>query len=261
MQQMAAHFCQAPLNDRPTLASVYEHVPLQNLQRHHAEWPTTATAMGHIFVMKAAAMSEQRLCLAAKLPQLIKQQRDKVAKGVPGQKVMECCSKILRVDAGAVLQELKLVIVDSIAALFRVEFESSEYLARSRSLVEQARMLNELANKYGVVVVVANQVSDVFSESGLEALGKGEVISSGRLVKPALGMVWSQSIFQRLVISKKPGARAMMGGEDEETMGSAMESAETVATRELVVNFAPHLPQARCGFKIDGGGVYGLPRA
>ena len=150
------------------------------------------------------------------------------------------------------MQELKLVIVDSIAALFRIEYQNSEYLARSCALVEQARMLNDIASKHGVIIVVANQVTDVFSDTGLEAVVKGEHLSSGRMVKPALGMVWSQSIFQRLLIVKKPGVRVHVGGENTE------DSSDTVATRELVVSFAPHLPQARCGFKIDNAGVCGV---
>jgi len=66
-----------------------------------------------------------------------------------------------------------LIIVDSVAANFRAEFErqagqarSSSMGARGAELVRLGMQLRDLASKYNLAVVVANQVADRFNGSG-----------------------------------------------------------------------------------------------
>ena len=66
-----------------------------------------------------------------------------------------------------------LIILDSVAANFRAEFERSAGQARSSSmgargaeLVRLGMQLHELATKYNLAVVVANQVADRFEPTG-----------------------------------------------------------------------------------------------
>ena len=47
---------------------------------------------------------------------------------------------------------MKLIVLDSIASLFRVEFESDEYLTRSRCMALHAELLQKLSAQFGAVV-------------------------------------------------------------------------------------------------------------
>ncbi|KAK5660975.1 hypothetical protein OQA88_12351 [Cercophora sp. LCS_1] len=67
-----------------------------------------------------------------------------------------------------------LLVLDSVAANFRAEFErsagqgqSSSMAARTAELVRLGMQLRELARKYNIAVVVANQVADRFGGSGI----------------------------------------------------------------------------------------------
>ncbi|KID88471.1 DNA recombination and repair protein Rad51 [Metarhizium guizhouense ARSEF 977] len=64
-----------------------------------------------------------------------------------------------------------LLVIDSVAANYRAEFEragssyGSNMAARSAELVRLGALLRDLARRHGIAVVVANQVSDRFSSS------------------------------------------------------------------------------------------------
>lgn len=64
-----------------------------------------------------------------------------------------------------------LVVIDSVAANYRAEFErsgssyGSNMAARSAELVRLGALLRDLARKHDIAIVVANQVSDRFSSS------------------------------------------------------------------------------------------------
>jgi len=224
-------------------AAVYitsEDVPIKRLkqmssayqQRFPSVWETSTQSMDKIYIETAATLSEQRFCFNKRLPTLLQ--------------------KSASADAPGRLP-VKLVIVDSITALFRVEFENHEYIARSQAIAEQARMLNQIATRFGVVVLVTNQVTDVFDTHTSTYGGLGGLVSSGRLVRPALGLVWSQSIFQRLCLSR----RAQNSKIVNDGIPSQADLGDHAATgaRDFVVDFAPHLPRSTCAVSIDDGGV------
>ncbi|KAF2965928.1 hypothetical protein GQX73_g7621 [Xylaria multiplex] len=71
-------------------------------------------------------------------------------------------------------RNIGLIVLDSVAANYRAEFErgsggggggGSNMAARSAGLVRLGHLLRELARKHGLAVVVANQVADRFSSS------------------------------------------------------------------------------------------------
>jgi len=66
-------------------------------------------------------------------------------------------------------RNIGLIVLDSVAANYRAEFErgsgGSNMAARSAELVRLGHLLRELARKYNLAVVVANQVADRFSSS------------------------------------------------------------------------------------------------
>jgi DNA repair protein RAD57 len=70
-------------------------------------------------------------------------------------------------------RNIGLIVLDSVAANFRAEFErqagqarSSSMGARGAELVRLGMQLRELASKYNLAVVVANQVADRFNGAG-----------------------------------------------------------------------------------------------
>ncbi|KAK4455633.1 putative dna repair protein rad57 protein [Podospora aff. communis PSN243] len=71
-------------------------------------------------------------------------------------------------------RNIGLIVLDSVAANFRAEFErqagqarSSSMGARGAELVRLGMQLRELASKYNLAVVVANQVADRFNGAGV----------------------------------------------------------------------------------------------
>lgn len=104
----------------------------------------------------------------------------------------------------------RLVVVDSIAALIRRDFDTSGLRERQAHLSSIAAKLKQLADAYGAVVLVTNQVSGVLGE------GEGGALPSG-MVRPALGMTWSHCVNTRLVLEMTklevdaPGDAAFLG--------------------------------------------------
>jgi DNA-repair protein XRCC3 len=97
-------------------------------------------------------------------------------------------------------RNVRLVIIDSIAALLRYEYGTGagQLLERSKVLFSQANQLKQIADQLQVAVVVINQVSDYIDESRLLS----DLTSSKKRVVPALGLAWSNCINSRLLLSK-----------------------------------------------------------
>jgi replicative DNA helicase len=98
-------------------------------------------------------------------------------------------------------RNVRLVIVDSIAALLRYEYGTgtSQMVERSRVLFSQANQLKQIADQLQVVVVVINQVSDYIDDSRLVL---SDFASHKKRVVPALGLAWSNCVNSRLLLSK-----------------------------------------------------------
>ncbi|KAK6942053.1 DNA recombination and repair protein Rad51-like, C-terminal [Dillenia turbinata] len=135
---------------------------------------------------------------------------------------------------------VKLIVIDSIAALFRSEFENNpgDLKRRSSLFFKIAGKLKSQAERFGLAVVITNQVVDVMTSSeginGLKIGNLGNLYSSGRRVYPSLGPSWAHCVNSRLFLSR-----------DEEILGDHVGSGEYVCRqtrRQLHVLFAPHLP-------------------
>ena len=57
-------------------------------------------------------------------------------------------------------QSVKLIIIDSLAALFRIEFTAGQAAQRAQLLRAFGAQLRRLSNEYGAAVVCVNQVSN-----------------------------------------------------------------------------------------------------
>ncbi|KAF8369937.1 hypothetical protein HHK36_032033 [Tetracentron sinense] len=152
---------------------------------------------------------------------------------------------------------IKLIVIDSVAALFRSEFENTpgDLKRRSSLFFKISSKLKSQAKRFGLAVMVTNQVVDLVDSDGLNGMRVGNLsclYSSGRRVVPALGISWANCVNSRLFLSRDYEiVREEMGSEDAK-------GGDILMRRRLQVVFAPHLPQSSCEFVILREGVFGV---
>ncbi|CAL2244558.1 unnamed protein product [Prunus armeniaca] len=155
---------------------------------------------------------------------------------------------------------VKLIVIDSIAALFRSQYQttSADLKRRSEMFFKISGSLKALANKFGLAVVVTNQVVDFIGpHDGLNRvrLGNLECLhTSGRRVSPALGLAWAHCINSWVFLARHEESV----GVNSRNASSATISSQTHRTFQLL--FAPHLPHASSEFVIKKEGVVGVSR-
>ncbi|CAH9098810.1 unnamed protein product [Cuscuta europaea] len=148
---------------------------------------------------------------------------------------------------------IRLVVIDSIAALFRYEFDNKplELKQRSDTFFKISSKLKEQAYKFGLAVVVINQVVDVVNAAESIRIGNSaSLYTSGRNVSAVLGLSWANCVNTRLFMSKH-----------EERVGEDRDGC--VLTQKVLsirVVFSPYLPDSSCQFVIRREGVFGVER-
>ncbi|KAJ4828137.1 DNA repair protein xrcc3 [Turnera subulata] len=152
---------------------------------------------------------------------------------------------------------VRLIVIDSVAALFRSEFENTPGDLKRRSSIFFAisAKLKALARSFDLAVVVTNQVVDFVGSgegvNGVRVGNLGSLYSSGRRVCPALGLAWANCINSRVFLSREETVNSYAGrGEDGYVYMQTR--------RRLCVVFAPHLPYSSCEFVIRRDGVFGV---
>jgi len=190
--------------------------------------------------------------------------------------VLEALSAALRYAAQADAP-VRLIVVDSVAAPFRdddggasanggIHAKDSSWaytIRRAGTLHKATMLLKEYATRHDLACVVTNHVVDSMRASdgasdGARALKSlGEVITSGRLVVPALGLAWGHCVNARCFVSRSaPRAGASVVHATDE---DADEDASGVE-RTFRVVFAPHLGEASARFVLRDDGAWGVVR-
>ncbi|KAM8876191.1 DNA repair protein XRCC3 isoform 1-T1 [Synchiropus picturatus] len=134
---------------------------------------------------------------------------------------------------------VRLLVVDSVASLFRCEFEADDWLNRARELTGLSSTLRHLGDQFGAAVLCINQVTDVFSSDG----SLGPLSSS---VAPALGLTWANMVTIRLMMHR--------------LREQVSQSGQCSALRRLEVVFAPHLARDGRHAAVWMEGVRGVQR-
>ncbi|NXW54049.1 XRCC3 protein, partial [Eurystomus gularis] len=139
---------------------------------------------------------------------------------------------------------VRLVVIDSIAALFRCEFGVSDSVTRARYLQTFGAQLHSLSTRFRTPIMCINQVrhQNCFSFYILYGWG-GE-----NLVSPALGITWANQLLMRLMVSRVPQPQQAAG----------VVSHHPGSVRTLRVVFAPHLPPSFCYYTVKSEGVKGI---
>ncbi|XP_072045995.1 DNA repair protein XRCC3-like [Amphiura filiformis] len=171
----------------------------------------------HIFVEHVSEMDQLWYCIDQRLPLLI-------AKGL-----------------------VKLIVIDSLAALFRSEFDSGEMFSRAKQLQRFGGRLHALSLKHNIAVVCVNQVTANMRPSS--APGTSNMI-------PALGLTWSNFVNTRLMLKRTNYQLAPSRGKENNT--ETVNEQYMVAVRSMEIVFAPHLPNRLTYYVVDADGVKGL---
>lgn len=137
---------------------------------------------------------------------------------------------------------VRLLVVDSVAALFRSEFQADEAVQRSRHLLAFSSTLHRLSHTYAAPVLCVNQVTDVVDGPNPGRCDYGLV---GSKVLPALGIAWANQVMVRLMLRR--------------LAGQVKSDSRSCAPRKLEVVFAPHLPRSSCLCGVWEEGVRGIP--
>ncbi|XP_073348726.1 DNA repair protein XRCC3 isoform X3 [Pagrus major] len=96
----------------------------------------------HVYIEHTADLESLQVCLSRRVPLLL-------ARGA-----------------------VRLLVVDSVAALFRCEFQASDWLERTKQLLSFSSTLHHLSQEFNTPVLCINQVTDVFNSSD-DTLGSG----------------------------------------------------------------------------------------
>ncbi|TQN67954.1 DNA repair protein rhp57 [Colletotrichum shisoi] len=139
-------------------------------------------------------------------------------------------------------RNIGLIVLDSVASNYRAEFErdglsnhGSNMGARSNELTRLGALLRELAQKYNLAVVVANQVADRFSSSSLAPT------ATPRRAPPADGEGFTQ---ESPLASRSKGARAFSPSDVEPTSSMAEHLRSSMPEPPGLDNFGPPAPPA-----------------
>ncbi|XP_074646183.1 DNA repair protein XRCC3-like isoform X2 [Tubulanus polymorphus] len=128
---------------------------------------------------------------------------------------------------------IKLIVIDSIAALFRVEYSINETVQRAKHLNTLGSILHRMNNRYNIPIVCVNQVTASFTDRSKKCV-------------PALGLTWANLVTTRIQLSRTT--------RHVTTSPVQMET----CLRTIEVLFAPHLPNRLCHYVINDRGVEGL---
>ncbi|CAL2229185.1 unnamed protein product [Prunus armeniaca] len=129
---------------------------------------------------------------------------------------------------------------------------------RSEMFFNISGTLKGLAHKFGLAVVVTNQVVDFIGpHDGVNGVRLGNLESldiSGRRVSPALGLAWAHCIHSRVFLARHEQSI----GVNIRNAPSTTICSETHRTFHLV--FSPHLAHASAEFVIRKEGIVGVSR-
>uniref|UniRef100_A0A7N8XQT8 DNA repair protein n=1 Tax=Mastacembelus armatus TaxID=205130 RepID=A0A7N8XQT8_9TELE len=173
----------------------------------------------HIYIEHAADLESLQVCLSRRVPLLL-------ARGL-----------------------VRLVVVDSVAALFRSEFQAADWLERNKQLIAFSSTLHHLSQEFTTPVLCINQFSSRHCMGQGQAPGPGDtwIYSCSPLssnVSPALGLAWANQVMVRLMMWRL-----------QETVVRGDQSS---VLRKLEVVFAPHLARDSRDTAVWREGVQGV---
>ena len=134
-----------------------------------------------------------------------------------------------------------LIVIDSVAGALRSEFEIDQMNRRVYSIHKLGVLLNSLARRLSIPIVVTNQVTALIDQK-VNTFGRSNVVC-------CFGMSWANYVHTRIFIGKT---------------GKIVESDQLNVTKRLKVetsvriaevDFSPMLPNYSFNFIVDNAGI------
>lgn len=146
-----------------------------------------------------------------------------------------------------------LVIIDSIAALFRIEYDCNAAPARTRILFDISTTLKWLSSAHKALILVTNQAT--------ANMDPYNTFASNDWI-PALGFSWSNCLNVRMRITKTHMIHEIRPKNDlirtNPGLISQNEKVQTAPVRTIYVEISPILQDVKCEFYIDNDGIHGM---
>jgi RecA/RadA recombinase len=169
--------------------------------------------------------------------------------------------------------QVGVVIVDSIASLFRSEFEMSEGVQRAMLLFEMAAILKRISSQHSVLVITTNQATSVisdlevrtnpFSPNQIQIQLNAKyicfyVVMQPNAIRPSLGLTWSNCVTTRMRVSRsvrKIDTVTVLPPGNPLFANTSPNS--SVCVRKLEVFLSPSIPlQRQIEFVVTTAGVF-----
>ena len=144
-----------------------------------------------------------------------------------------------------------LIIIDSIASLFRIEIDTSNVsslLLRTRILFDFSSTLKWLSYQYSCPIIITNQATANFNH----------FTNFNQDWTPSLGLSWSNCINIRFIISKTNMKREIINSIITNNNENIIESTENVIIRNINVEISPRQENLKCNFYINNSGIHGI---
>eukprot|EP01084_Bolivina_argentea_P245656 411217_1 len=152
------------------------------------------------------------------------------------------------------LNNVKLIVLDSIATFYRLK---TNYIHRAKEMNKTCQHLRKLSYQYNMIVVLINQVTDVFPNDILfNASSFGSIKSSNRKVKPSLGLAWSNIINTRIMLARNTVCYDIK--ETDHANETYLKQTNSKIIRQIHIIFSPYLAKQWINFEINQNGIKGL---
>lgn len=143
-----------------------------------------------------------------------------------------------------------IVIIDSIASLFRIEYNIANTPERTRILFDITSTLKWISTTNNTLVLVTNQATAniaTFATNSMDWI-------------PALGYSWSNCINIRMRVTKTSMKHQLSSSNISirSTPSETHDYPTTVSIRTIFVEISPIKQNARAEFYIDNAGVHGI---
>jgi DNA-repair protein XRCC3 len=165
----------------------------------------------------------------------------------------------LRVPLLLARQSIRLIVLDSLAALVRFEYAAADAAKRAVALFKIAALLKRFAVDYRLPVLLTNQVSDRFgAEEGEDRRRRCDDLSAGidaiGTKQPALGLAWSNCINTRLFLHRSSSSLLSQPLKRQRIDSSSSSSSSSIA-RHLEIMLSSKVALQKVAMQINTNGV------
>lgn len=163
-----------------------------------------------------------------------------------------------RVPALLASRRVRLVVVDSVGALFRTHLDD-DLPRRAELLVELAAEMKRLSDSMDVAFVVVNQVTDTVDDpTAADAASAASVAAAPGAKRAALGLAWSHCVNTRILLSRtRPQMLPLSAPQREQHDLATAQLLPSMSTerRTLRLLLSPSVEQGSCEYVINSGGI------